>query len=92
MKLPTLTQKSIALARCKEISLYRLCFADDLMVFINSDVESMQKATMVLHQFYLIYSLKYNPSNFVMEFQVRTFSAVAELLCFQVSSFTGEES
>jgi hypothetical protein len=73
MKLPTLTQKRITLARCKEISLYRLCFADDLMVFINSDVESMQKATMVFYQFYLIYSLKYNPSK-------------CDFFCYEVSS------
>lgn len=48
--------------KCKGVGLNHACFADDLLIFIKGDLDSIIGVQKVLEYFYKISGLKLNPA------------------------------
>lgn len=48
--------------KCKRLNLTHLCFADDLLIFVRGDIDSIEGVQNILNFFYNFSGLKINPS------------------------------
>lgn len=46
--------------RCRRVNLTHLCFVDDMLIFVNGDLDSVLGVKRILHVFYLLSDLKLN--------------------------------